>query len=198
MSEHDTSLPVPDAHSPREAAALERLERTRGSRLVPQLAPNGDGTVGWARMGSADLLQAALLQTTGDTCQASAEALITHVGNSLGNRDDVDMINATVATLNSLQPETPLEGLLAGQMVAVHNLAMRCVRRAANAPDTDNADRAVNQAAKLMRVFCQQTETLQKLRTKGQQTIQVQHVHVNDGGQAIVGNVQQGGGGSRG
>ena len=31
------------------------------------------------------------------------------------------------------------------------------------------------------------------LRNKGQQTIQVQHVQVNDGGKAIVGNIKTGG-----
>ncbi len=54
----------------------------------------------------------------------------------------------------------------------------------------------INRAVKLSRTFTTQVETLQKYRSKGQQTIQVQHVQVNSGGQAIVGNVKTGGGGN--
>jgi hypothetical protein len=56
-------------------------------------------------------------------------------------------------------------------------------------------ERNVNRSTKLMRTFVAQMEALNKYRNKGQQTIQVQHVNVNDGGQAIVGTINQGGGG---
>ena len=39
-------------------------------------------------------------------------------------------------------------------------------------------------------------EALKKYRTGGQQKMVVEHVHVNEGGQAIVGTVNQGGGGN--
>jgi hypothetical protein len=39
-----------------------------------------------------------------------------------------------------------------------------------------------------MRVFNEQLEVMQKLKGKtGQQKVTVEHVHVNEGGQAIVG-----------
>ena len=38
----------------------------------------------------------------------------------------------------------------------------------------------------------QQLEALDKHRRRGQQTVVVEHVHVNDGGQAIVGSVSAG------
>jgi len=42
----------------------------------------------------------------------------------------------------------------------------------------------------LMRVFAEQLEALQRLRGKtGQQKVTVEHVHVHEGGKAIVGNV---------
>jgi hypothetical protein len=49
---------------------------------------------------------------------------------------------------------------------------------------------------KLARTFASQVEALKKYRSAGEQTIKVQHVTVNEGGQAIVGNVSQGGGGT--
>jgi hypothetical protein len=41
--------------------------------------------------------------------------------------------------------------------------------------------------------FALQMETLKKYRSSGEQRITVQHVTVNDGGQAVVGNVNTGG-----
>jgi hypothetical protein len=50
---------------------------------------------------------------------------------------------------------------------------------------------------KLMRTFTAQMEALRKYRTGGEQKVTVQHVHVNDGGQAVVGNVSHKGGGGK-
>jgi hypothetical protein len=44
-------------------------------------------------------------------------------------------------------------------------------------------------AAKLLRAYCTQVETCRRLRNGGDQHIRVEHVHVHDGGQAIVGVV---------
>ncbi len=49
---------------------------------------------------------------------------------------------------------------------------------------------------KLARTFAAQLEALKKYRSTGEQSIRVQHVTVNEGGQAIVGNVRTGGGGT--
>ncbi|MBO0332611.1 hypothetical protein J0X12_03235 [Sneathiella sp. CAU 1612] len=44
-----------------------------------------------------------------------------------------------------------------------------------------------------MRADTQQMEALNKHRGKGQQKMTVEHVHVNEGGQAIIGTVEGGG-----
>jgi hypothetical protein len=41
-------------------------------------------------------------------------------------------------------------------------------------------------------------DALKRYRSSGEQTIKVQHVTINDAGQAIVGNVEQGGGAATG
>ena len=46
-------------------------------------------------------------------------------------------------------------------------------------------------AARLMRTFATQVEVLRRLRTGGQQFVRVEHVYVNDGGQAVIGNVKK-------
>ena len=55
-------------------------------------------------------------------------------------------------------------------------------------------ERFQNQGIKLMLLYNYQLETLAKYRNKGLQKMTVEHVHVHDGGQAIVCNVTQGGG----
>jgi hypothetical protein len=44
-------------------------------------------------------------------------------------------------------------------------------------------------AAKLMRAHATQVEALRRLRNGGSQFVRVEHVHVNEGGQAVIGNV---------
>ncbi len=44
-------------------------------------------------------------------------------------------------------------------------------------------------AARLLRPYATQVEELRRLRNGGSQTLRVEHVHVNEGGQALIGNV---------
>jgi hypothetical protein len=50
----------------------------------------------------------------------------------------------------------------------------------------------LNQANKLSRTYATLLEALNRHRGKGQQKVTVEHVHVHEGGQAIVGNVTPG------
>ena len=51
----------------------------------------------------------------------------------------------------------------------------------------------LKQANKLSRTYATLLEALNRHRGKGQQKVTVEHVHVHNGGQAIVGNVEGGG-----
>ena len=42
-----------------------------------------------------------------------------------------------------------------------------------------------------MRAYATQVEVLRRLRNGGQQFVRVEHVHVNDGAQAVIGNVEK-------
>jgi len=114
-----------------------------------------------------------------------------------GRRDEYQAIcsNRVMALLHGIQPQDEIEGMLAVQMVGVHNLAMETLKRAMlGGQSFDGKDVNVSQATKMMRVFVAQMEALKKYRTGGEQKMIVEHVHVNEGGQAIVGTVNQGGG----
>jgi len=52
---------------------------------------------------------------------------------------------------------------------------------------------SLNQANKLVRSYAVLMDDLNRHRGKGQQRVTVEHVHVHQGGQAIVGAVQGGG-----
>jgi hypothetical protein len=80
--------------------------------------------------------------------------------------------------------------LLAVQMIAVHNAAMHTAKLAILSGQTFDGKRTnMNYTSKLMALFTSQMEALKKYRTGGQQKMVVEHVHVNEGGQAVVGPV---------
>ncbi len=115
---------------------------------------------------------------------------------AIATRGD-DIVNKAVLAAASLNAQSPAEGMLIAQMVAVHNTAMSALTRYHAAKTIPVADSYSNQANKLLRTFAAQMETLKRFRQKASQTVRVDHVHVNEGGQAIVGNVQQGGAGDQ-
>src|SRR5262245_3508246 len=80
--------------------------------------------------------------------------------------------------------------MIAGQILAVHDPALECYRRAMIGEQTFEARREnLSQANKLRRTYALLLDALNRHRCKGQQKVTVEHVHVNAGGQAIVGVV---------
>ena len=105
------------------------------------------------------------------------------------------MMQAAYDTLMGIAPQGELEGMLAAQMIGTYNASMECLKRAMIAEQSFEArDQNLKHAAKLMSIYERQLAALDKHRGKGQQRITVEHVTVEAGGQAIVGNVLQEGG----
>jgi hypothetical protein len=112
---------------------------------------------------------------------------------SHGNRVDEDASNFALGFVDSMAPQDAAETLLVAQMAAVHQATMMLARRLNHVetiPQQDAAERALN---KLARTYAAQMEALKRYRTKVQQTVRVEHVTVESGGQAVVGNVVHGG-----
>ena len=100
-------------------------------------------------------------------------------------------IRATAAALAGIGPRDELEGMMATQLIAAHNAAMECYRRAMLVGQTFVGRREnLNQANRLSRTWTTLQGALDKHRGKGQQKVTVEHVHVNAGGQAVVGMVE--------
>jgi hypothetical protein len=102
----------------------------------------------------------------------------------------------TISALMAISPQDEIEGMIATQLIASHNASMECFRRAMIGEQTFEGRREnLNQANKLSRTYSALLEALNRHRGKGQQKVTVEHIHVHQGGQAIVGNVQSQGGG---
>jgi hypothetical protein len=120
------------------------------------------------------------------------------------SQEDRDkQLSATLAALAGIGPKDELEGMMAAQLIAAHNAAMECYRRAMIGEQTFEGRREnLAQANKLSRTYAALLEALNRHRGKGQQKVTVEHVHVHAGGQAVVGMVatpagQRPGGGDR-
>jgi len=139
-----------------------------------------------------------LARSTGCKVLNAATTLITNGMNAVmgGVNDPVimeDQCNKYLAMMSELKPKDAFEGMLVSQMSATYMQAMDCLRIAAEKKEYSKIfDRFQNQGIKLMRLYNYQLETLDKHRRKGNQKMTVEHVHVHKGGQAIVGNVNQG------
>lgn len=126
-----------------------------------------------------------------------SHACINWLANAARDRNEPlsqEAINAALAVVAAAQPANEMEALLAVQMYATHDLSMEMMRRAKKAGDLRSMTEFGALATKLSRTMTAQIEALGKLRRGGEQTVRVEHVHVYEGGQAVVGVVNQGGG----
>jgi hypothetical protein len=103
---------------------------------------------------------------------------------------DVALIQA-IGTIAEIAPQNLTETMLATQMIATYEASLMFMRRATTEGQSiEGSDANVFRATRLMRLHLEQVEAMQKLKGKaGQQKVTVEHVHVYQGGQAIVGTV---------
>lgn len=98
-----------------------------------------------------------------------------------------------IAAVAELKPRDTVERMLAVQMAATHVAMIRSGRWLANAENVDQVKAHYSGYNKLARTYAVQVEALRKHRNGGKQTVRVERVNVEKGGQAIVGNVSHGG-----
>jgi hypothetical protein len=97
-------------------------------------------------------------------------------------------INGALAVIAAFAPKNEVEAALALQAACVHMVAMVMMARIGGGHGGDRRLPVLASAtAKLVRAYCASVETHRRLRVGGEQKITVQHVTVNEGGQAIVG-----------
>lgn len=102
------------------------------------------------------------------------------------SRSHFHNLNVLLQSLHDMEPGDIVEARLITQMTALHTQGMEYLRRAENSEMLCHIEAYQKFAVKLLRLQNETVETLMRYRRKGEQKVIVQHVNVNDGGQAVV------------
>ena len=184
--------------TPREQEAIKafvasREARKLSSRLTVKKAASGAFSIG---IDHKDPFtgQILLMQALGVTDFDFLAGIIGQVSNatSKGREPSEEDANFMLSVMCGIEPKDQVEAMLAAQMAAVHMATMTFARRLANVETIQQQDSAERTLNKLARTFTTQIEALKRYRSTGQQKVTVEHVTVQAGGQAIVGNVSHG------
>jgi hypothetical protein len=161
---------------------VQALKAHRAARAGPRLKVSGS---------TVNINYQALLKAIGSTDGDFLEGFVKQLVNvgSQGSVADESGANFMLAVVKGIEPRDQVEAMLAAQMAAVHNATMTFARRLVHVELVVQQDSAQNAFNKLARTFAAQVEALKRYRSGGEQKMTVQHVHVAEGGQAIVGNV---------
>jgi hypothetical protein len=177
------------------------LDRRRRQKPLPRVKLSVSDGVGAISPDHADKATGVslLMEALGTADSDFLSGLLQQLANAgtKGREVNEDELNFMLAMVRGVSPRDEIEAMLASQMAATHNAIMTFARRLNHVealPQQDSAERACN---KLARTFAAQVEALKRYRSAGEQTVRVEHVTVNEGGQAIVGSVSHGGMSSR-
>lgn len=176
-----------------EQKALEKWRERDEERVGPvKFKATGDNTV-VNKEENPDKCYAQMLETTGSPDGDFSKTILIQASSTLTmGEDNEEKANFIAALMHGLRPRDELEGVLISQMAGSHNLIMAYMRRAM-IPDQylEAANDYTDRAYKLMNIFLKQIETLEKYRGKTtQQKVIVEHVHIHEGGQAVVGHIE--------
>ena len=174
--------------TPADKAALETYKRGR-AKIGPRLKVAGNAVT--VDHPDRALGHFAMLKAIGSSDSDFLNGLLKQVVNAGSHSPNADEngINFLLSVVKGVEPQDPIEAMLALQMGAVHNATMTFAGRLAHVETIQQQDSAQTALNKLARTFAAQVEALKRYRSSGEQKMTVQHVHVAEGGQAIVGNV---------
>jgi hypothetical protein len=173
--------------APRRRPVRVRLQRVNAgfSKSHP---PDGEGKIWWAR------LKEALGTSSSDFVNASLFQLQKAAQLPCGGISEVAM-NAALAIVEAAAPQNEIEGALAVQMACTHTAAISVLAGFGGGGGSERRVVALASAAsRLLRAYSGQVETLRRLRHGSDQYVRVEHVHVNEGGQTVIGNIRTQGG----
>ena len=96
-------------------------------------------------------------------------------------------LNAALAIIDSMHPQSELQAFLAIQSVAAGFSGLRLLRASQQHLTQDYIDVYGNYAVKLLRLQNEMLQTFERCRRGSQQLVEVRHVHIHSGGQGVVG-----------
>lgn len=173
--------------TPAEAQAIgAAAQRARPARPAMDV----DLTEGVARLSSPHADVAGNLTLIRDALGTGSETFtdraLLHLARTTSDngRPSSESLGAALALIAAIAPENELEAAMALQMAAAHDLSLSLADKAKTAQVRPALNDCANLMNKTMRTFAAQVEALAKLRRGGEQV--VRHVHVYEGGQAVV------------
>jgi hypothetical protein len=188
---HDEAERYPGLYNEQELLEADSFEATALAYLYPETEP-------LVREG------AALVPQEGSASTASAIRRSPKIA-ALADNERLDLASEARADElaidmeESAAAETSIEKAMTHQMAAAHATALRVIGRVnleieSMGTRSRNEQREAmveiarlsNAASRLMQTYQQAALTLVKVRSGGRQTVVVQYVHVNEGGQAVI------------
>ncbi|GEM_PF-5043034 len=111
------------------------------------------------------------------------------IPNTPENQENINFMLAFVATQ---KPTSMVEAQLLIQLLSIHNLASKMLKKASEERWPENIEKYTNIAMKLTRGYKSGMESLAKYRRNGKQFMHIEHVHVEKDANAIIGSVDRG------
>jgi hypothetical protein len=152
-------------------------------REYPKIAKTEEGSID-VQMSSEMSMNELMGMKTYDAAQGVFRSAIGALGNSL------DIYGNMVAAMNAeLEPRDAIEAMLIVQMSVTHIAMTTLIERMSYQNNSDVRESLERSVTRLSRTYLAQMDAFKKYRAKAQQTVRVERVTVNEGGQAIVGDV---------
>lgn len=129
-----------------------------------------------------------LQELYGTKTYEAASAILSSALNSFGENAS-QYLDLMPAMAVEMEPKDAVEALLVTQMAATHVAMTTMSLKLHHATSFQMRESFERSITRLSRSFLSQMDQLKKYRAKAQQVVRVERVEVNDGGQAIVGDV---------
>ena len=173
-----------------EDNALEARQLEREKQPDTRLFMDGEGILEFKHK-EPYIGKLALMEAVGSDDMEFLIPFIEQIVNAASKGQEVQEkeSNFYLSVIKGIKPQDQIEAMLGAQMAAVHVATMsaaRTLNHATNSAQQDLTERAFN---KLTRTFTAQMAALKKYRNGGEQKVKVEHVHVHEGGQAVVGDI---------
>lgn len=111
-----------------------------------------------------------------------------------GSAEYIEKAAIVLASLEDQQPKDAHEARLCAQAVALYSQGLKYMQYSDQQTMFSQCEFYIKNAVKLLRLHNETVEAINRYRRGGEQRVIVQHVNVNDGGQAvIVGSKGEGG-----
>lgn len=178
--------------------AMKEERKLLLSGKSPILFYEGEDEMNWEKTTLRDSFASqieALQSLTATTDYAISQELFKNGVKALPGGYSSRNANVAVQTLADVAPSDSTEARLCMQEMALYAQGMRQLSKAGSAELLEHAEFHMRSATKLLRLHNETVEARNRHKRGGEQRVVVQHVQVNQGGQAVVnGSFETGGG----